>query len=527
MQNKNRRFVGGEELIKDKYSTVNVIGCLIKNPLLVVDDKYKLEEADFPERFHKIVFSAVEHLVKNGVQEVNYASIDDFLSKYPKQYKVFTDNDGVDYIQGAMDVAKLENFEYYYATLKKFSLLNQLEEKGFKVERIYDTSIIDLDVSAKMQAEFDSLTPDEILDFYEQGILELRNSYATSSSSMGCQAAKGMKELKEQYKQVPEMGMPMGSAKLTTILRGRRLKKLYLKTSPSGFGKTRISVGDACKVSIPQVYDSIKKQWVETNCQEPSLIISTELEIEEIQTMIQAYVSNVPEDHILDGKYVDDEEERVDRAIAIIEAAPLYIEHIPNFNIDDIERIIKIHKIQKNIGYVFFDYVFTSIKILTEVATKAKGVKIREDNVLIMFVDRMKTLCNTLNIHIDTSSQANGDWKNAKDGDQNLIRGAKGIADKVDAGIVVLPPSAKDLENIKAISHKGFIKEPNLVYHIYKVRRGKINHVKLWVYFDYATCRTYDLFVTDNDYKLLTVKNTDIEIILSQTEEPTNKEFFY
>ena len=95
---------------------------------------------------------------------------------------------------------------------------------------------------------------------------------------------------------------------------------------------------------------------------------------------------------------------------------------------------------------------------MSEVAQKTKGVKMREDNVLIMFVDRMKTLANLLNVHIDTSSQANGDWKNAKDGDQNLIRGAKGMADKVDVGYAVLPPSPKDLENIKALMKNGFNK---------------------------------------------------------------------
>ena len=511
----------------DKFSVLQVIGCLIRQPVLLLDDNYHFTEKDFPERFHKIVYGAIEHLVKSGVQELNHTTIDDFISKYPKQYKVFTDNDGMDYILNAVEMSDVENFKYYYSTLKKFSLLNQLGQHGFNTSLIYDPSIIDLDENSKMQTKFDNMSIEDILGIYEKDIAELRDSYGTSAMSSGCQAAQGMAALKEKYKELPEMGMPMGSAKLTTILRGRRLKKLYLKTSPSGFGKTRISVGDACCVSIPTLYDSVSNKWVNTNCQEPSLIISTELEIDEIQTMIAAYVSDVSEDHILDGKYKDGEEARVDKAIKIIEESPLYIEHVPNFNIDDIEYVIKKYKVKYNIGYVFFDYVFTSIKILTEVATKARGVKIREDNVLIMFVDRMKTLCNTLNIHIDTSSQANGDWKNAKDGDQNLIRGAKGIADKVDVGIVILPPSLKDLENVKTLIHNGFSRQPNLVYHIYKVRRGKTNHVKLWVYFDYSTCRTYDLFVTDNDYKKLDIESTSVEMILDQTEEEKANDFFY
>ena len=46
----------------------------------------------------------------------------------------------------------------------------------------------------------------------------------------------------------------------------------------------------------------------------------------------------------------------------------------------------------------------------------------------------------------------------------------------------------------------------------------------LFVFFDYATLRTTDLFVTDRDYKLLDVENTDIETVLDDTEESENKQ---
>jgi len=521
--------LGKEKVIqKDKQATTQVFGCLIKDPNLLLDDRYSFIEVDFPEKFHKAVFAAIEYLVKNGAQELSPMSIDGFLSGYPRQHDIFTKNDGMNYVADCMLTAELSNFDYYYTKLKKFSLLNQLEEQGFDTSCIFDPSLIGFEDEGKMRTRFDNYSLEDIFNVYDSAILDLKDLYSAGGSSTGCQAAQGMRELKEQYKQIPEMGMAMCSPKLTTIFRGRRLKKVYMKTAPSGFGKSRISVGDACCVSIPTIYDSSKKQWVNTGCREPSLFISTELEIDEIQTMIIAYVSDVPEDTILDGKYDKGEEDRVNKAIEIIEKAPLYIDHVPSFNIDDIERVIKKYKVKQGVGYVFFDYVFTSMKILTEVATKARGVKLREDNVLIMFIDRMKTLANMLNVHIDTSSQANGDWKNAREADQNLLRGAKGMADKLDCGYVVLPLSAKDKEAIKTIMHKGFYKEPNLVFHIYKVRRGKLNHVKLWVYFDYSTCRTYDQFVTTNENKLLNVESTNLEIILEETEDSNESgEIFY
>lgn len=512
-------------------ATVQVLGCLIKQPMLLMDEKYKLCVEDFPERFHQILYGAIDNLIKSGVQDLNSISIDDYLSKFPRQYKVFCENKGIEYIENAIEFAQLENFDYYYNTFRKFGLLNQLQKKGFDTTIIYDPNIIDVDELTSMQREFDNLTVEDIFAKYELGISELKEEYTSSSESIGVQAASGMMALKEQYKEAPEMGMPFSSGIMTTIARGRRLKKFYLKSAPSGFGKTKMSLGDAIHISVPYFFDTNVKQWINTGYRAATLFITTELEIDEIQTMIMAYVSGVSEEHILDGRYDKEEEERVDKAIEYINNSPLYIEQIPNFDIEDIENIIKKYKIKYQVGYVFFDYLFSSIKIMSEVAGKTKGVKLREDNVLLMFADRMKTLANVLNVHIDTSTQVNGEWRNAKEADMNLIRSAKSVADKVDLGIILLPVSEADKLGIETIvaRNKGFLPDPNLVLHIYKNRRGKINHVRLFIYFDYSTCRTTDLFVTDNKYNLIDVESTivefqrDYEEDIDYIEEPVNE----
>lgn len=109
---------------------------------------------------------------------------------------------------------------------------------------------------------------------------------------------------------------------------------------------------------------------------------------------------------------------------------------------------------------------------------------------------------------------------------------SKAIADKVDLGMVMLPVSEADKLGIEQIvaKNQGFLPEPNLVYHVYKNRRGKLNHIRLFVYFDYSTCRTTDLFVTDNKYNLIDVESTfvdfkrdyeeDVDYIEEAVEEP-------
>lgn len=56
------------------------------------------------------------------------------------------------------------------------------------------------------------------------------------------------------------------------------------------------------------------------------------------------------------------------------------------------------------------------------------------------------------------------------------------------------------------------VPEPNLVRHIYKVRRGKLTKIRVWQFADLSTGRTKDLFITDNYYKLLKVEIVEAEI---------------
>ncbi|TPG68609.1 hypothetical protein EEL31_08805 [Brevibacillus laterosporus] len=274
---------------------------------------------------------------------------------------------------------------------------------------------------------------------------------------------------------------------------------------------TRLSLGDAGNIASKEIFDTHEKKWIKNGVCEPTLFITTELEMDEVQTPLMAFVSGVDEDNILDGIYKDDEEKRVDRAIEVIENSPLWIEHLPNFDIDDIETTIQKYVLKHNVKYVFFDYVHVSMKLLQQLSQQSKGMKLREDNILLMFVDRLKAICNKLDVFIFTATQVTGEWKSVKDADQNLLRGAKAMADKIDLGIIAREPSKSDLEAIKPMLAQGFYPEPNLVYDVYKNRRNKLVRVKLWAYVDLGTCRTTDLFLTDADYKVIPVQSTKIE----------------
>lgn len=75
-----------------------------------------------------------------------------------------------------------------------------------------------------------------------------------------------------------------------------------------------------------------------------------------------------------------------------------------------------------------------------------------------------------------------------------------------------------DLTGLKPILDNGFFTIPNMCYHIYKVRRGKLSRVRLWIYADFSTMRTTDIFLTNSDYELLPIEATNIDQILEENE---------
>ena len=229
--------------------------------------------------------------------------------------------------------------------------------------------------------------------------------------------------------------------------------------------------------------------------------------------MMVAFISNVNEEHILNGRYENDERERINEAIKIIKNAPLYIEVLPDFSLQDIENKIKKNIRDHDIKYVFHDYIHSSLKILEEITKRAGGVKLREDTILFMLSIRLKDLCNKYGIFIMSATQLNGTYVDSETPDQNLLRGAKAIADKVDYGSIILPVGQDDIENLSRILQNTNFEQPNLKISVYKNRRGRYKGIYLWCNADLGTCRIKPMFTTTYNYELVQINNLKIETV--------------
>ena len=396
----------------DTVSAMQVIGSVFQEPdLLDATDKYLITDEDFTDEFHKIIFGSIYKLYEAGAKNITIESINDFLSSRPKSEAIYKVNKGDEWLLKVSENAQIEAFDYYYSRLKKFSLLRAYDNYGIDVSHIYDIdNIFDSQKKQKQEEYLDNASLEDIANKVDEKIDAIRIQYVDDVYEEAQQAGEGVYDLIDKFKLHPEVGVPLYGPLINTVTRGARLKKFYLRSAPTGCGKTRSMIADACYIACEKIYDE-SFGWINTGVGQPTLFITTEQELEEIQTMMLAFLSNVNEEHILNNTYVGNEEERVMQAADILCAAPLYVEELPDFSLQDVEDTIKKNIREHDVKYVFHDYIHTSMKILEEITRRSGGVKLREDNVLFMLSNKLKDICNQYGVFIMSATQLNGKKK--------------------------------------------------------------------------------------------------------------------
>mgnify|MGYP000897550409 CR=1 FL=1 len=410
-----------EQSLNPKREIFQVIGCLLKSPYLIKDKKYKLSLYDFVEPFHKIVFAAINNLVIHNAKEIDEIIIDNFISSYSEQYTIFQKNHGIEYLINAKQKSEKENFEYNYNRLRKFSLLRKYQDSGIDVIEIYNEDIVNPKKQQDMQQKFDKLTIKDIARFFDLKIIKIKEEYNISNSEQSKKAGVGVKKIIQQFKETPEMG-------LGVEMRGARKKKYILRSSGTGGGKSRSSIGDLCCLCANQIYDINKRKWVDNpNGQNNAgLYIGAEMDLnKEVDLIAVAYVSGVSEENIIDGKYKEGEEERVNKAGDILANSQLYLVKMPEFDLQSVEQIIEKYKIMYNVEYVAFDYIFATDALLQEAKERRGNTITREDQVLLSLSKELKDITSEYDVWLIGMTQVNGDYKDTSRRDETIIRGSK------------------------------------------------------------------------------------------------------
>lgn len=478
---------------------MQIIGCLINEPSLLLDPKvYIDEQLDFTEKMHRLVYGAIYNLFKN-MNNISPIDIDNYLSNYSVNYEYYRNANGLQYLNDASEFAQPENFYYYYNRFKKLSLLRYFKSQGYSVKEIYDEDIQSPKKEIEMENKFNEMTLNDIFNFFKGKIDSIEKKYRSKHTDRSIIAYENIEDIVNSFKQNPEVGLPLYNDIMNTIVRGQRKGKFYLSSSSSGVGKSRSMCGEMCHLVYPFRYNKTAKRWIQNGFSKKALFILTEMEPDEIQTMIPAYLADVNEDHILQGMYEDDEENRVNCAIEIMKAFPyFYIEQVPNPNIAQLQSLIRFYVQNYEVEYVFFDYIFSSSEMLEE----RRDLGLRTDETLLLLSNGLKEIATECNIYIRSATQLNASALDTSDKrplirNQNMLRASKSIADKIDVGYITMPITPDEATKLEPVCQKLCLPLPTHVSDIYKNRRGKYTSVRVWHNFDLGTCRMQDLFVTD------------------------------
>lgn len=473
-----------------------------KPSLLSEKDKYNLQPSDFESRFERYIFIAILNSYTNGAQSLSEIDIDNYLMEHKDQYLLFQQNNGISYLQDALDMSAPENFEYYYNRIKKFNCLKDLKKSGFDISEFYEENELN-PKQFEINQRFETLKPKDIFDGLKRRIYKVEGEYVEGDASITTDVSVGIDELLEKLKNSPDAGARFQGKYFNTVTRGARKGKYYIVSFPSGGGKTRLLLGEACYLAFPMRYSWETMEWKITGNAEKTLFIATEQAKEEIQTMVVAYLTGINEDVILYGHFTKEQQTIIDQAKEVIKKYKnnLMIVQIPMPSVEIVKSVIRQNCIVNDTKNVFFDYIFSNPALLNEF----RDLRIREDVALLMLSTALKDLAVEQDVFMMSATQLNSSQDTNEKGikNQNSIRGSKSIVDKADIAMIggLVPDDQRD-QIAPYVAKYGM---PTQVYDVYKVRRGKWTNLKIWSNVDLGTCRRSDVFVTDSNIKEIEV----------------------
>ena len=522
--------------LSDKSAYRQIIGCLMQNPLLFLEYP-DISPKDFDLKVARVCFVSIKKLYEEGATVLTPIEVDQEIEKHENSALIYRRDGGLDLLKSAYEFAELSNFDMYYKRLKKYALLRALQKNKYDISEFYidDKDVTDPLQAVKIQEHCENSTLEQILNSVEGKYNQIRNEFLNGGKSKG-DPAEGIFKLIDDLQKTPNIGPSLEGKIFSSACRGARQGCFYLKSASTSAGKTRTSVFDACRLAYPIRWSHEKECFIEEvestgEYRQPRkvLFIVTEMDKEELQTIMLAYLSGVNEEHILTGKYELGELTRVNYAAKIIEKYSGYfiIEEISEPNLTNVEATIKKYVTIDDIRYCFFDYIHTTSSMMNQFAKN----NLREDSILMMMANQLKQIAKDYNIFIFSATQVNagammddGEFKN-----ETCIRGAKSISDKADLGYVMTRVNEKVWNTIvpelRSAARQGIIDakyledenyRPTHIIDIYKMRRGRYKNVRIWINLHLGTGYRRDLFITTADNQ--PIKET-IDLFSSAYEE--------
>lgn len=199
-------------------------------------DKYNILISDFPTKFEKYIFTAIQGLFFSGAKAITAIDIENYLSSNITAKTLFEKQNGVEYLRDIEDFSNDTNFDYYYTKLKKLNLLKDLEKSGIDIKEFYDDNPLSM-LAQETNSKFEELTIQDIINSTKRKILKLEANYAKAEEVKTENFADTFDDFITELTESYDIGIPVQGEIFNRIISGAMPGALTIRSAASGVGK--------------------------------------------------------------------------------------------------------------------------------------------------------------------------------------------------------------------------------------------------------------------------------------------------
>ena len=352
-----------------------IMSCILGEPDILWEVSSVLDSKDFSLEANKYIFSIFKKLIEND-QELDVAVIDNEITGEVRAViqRVSPAGSVLSYIEALKNSPySIKNLDDNLKKVKQASVRRQL------------INIFEL-LKRDFLVEDDGKSVGEIVAHCEDSIVDLGIDNEIEPGTH--HVTEGLRDFVDERSKFPEEvpGIATGFSGLDRQLGGLGPGQLTVVVARPKVGKTSLLLNWAKHIAVDQEI--------------PVLMLDTEMPTAEVNTRLLSMISGVAERKIITGLFVknDTEKTAVEKALRVLENAPLYHIYMPVWDFDTILAYARKYKVRYNIGALFFDYIK-----LPDVDTK-----IQEYQHLGQLTTNLKNrIAGKLEIPVVTASQLN------------------------------------------------------------------------------------------------------------------------
>jgi replicative DNA helicase len=244
---------------------IMLVGSFYKSPELYISYGSSIKSKyDFAGEVTKFFYDCFEVFYQTMSQKINETKINSFMFMDDERLQTYKKYGGFKTINDWMNLSEPEDFDNYFAILKKYSLVREFHRGGYNVEKLVK------------HKKFDIWSAQDIFKMLRSKVDKIHTVILSNQESviLNENAEKDIKS----YVIKPQAGLPYPWVVIDEMFKGMRLGKAVLTGFLSNEGKTRNLV--------------MLMSYIALIRNKPVLIMSNEMDEEDLKSCLITTVAN-------------------------------------------------------------------------------------------------------------------------------------------------------------------------------------------------------------------------------------------